>query len=152
MPHEDGPAYAPVVATVSLAGSIVLDLYEKGTSHSRRDSVNKGDVNGEDGKEDMTPEDIEKDEHGRPIPTWRILQEPGSLLVTTGEAYEVLLHGISPITRDTDLGPDTVANWELLGGKELFADGVNERETRISLTYRDVLKVSRINIGVLGKR
>jgi len=152
MPHEDGPAYAAVVATVSLAGSIVLDLYEKSTSQSRQDSVSKEDVNGEDSKEESTPEDIERDEYGRPIPTWRILQEPGSLLVTTGEAYEALLHGISPITRDTGLGPDKVANWELLGGKEQFADGVNERETRISLTYRDVLKVSRISIGVLGKR
>jgi len=110
MPHEDGPAYAAVVATVSLAGSIVLDLYEK---RSRQE-----DVNGEDGKEDRTSEDIERDEHGRPIPTWRILQEPGSLLVTTSEAYETLLHGISPITRDIGLGPNTVANWELLGGKE----------------------------------
>ncbi len=149
MPHEDGPAYAAVVATVSLAGSIVLDLYEK---RSRQEDVNKEDVNGEDGKEDRTSEDIERDEHGRPIATWRILQEPGSLLVTTGEAYETLLHGISPITRDTHLGPNTVANWELLGGKERFADGVNERKTRISLTYRDVLKVSKISIGMLGKR
>ena len=147
MPHEDGPAYAAVVATVSLAGSIVLDLYEKATSRARQE-----DVNGEDGGEERTAEDIEKDEQGRPIPTWRILQEPGSLLVTTGEAYETLLHGISPITRDTGLGPNTVANWELLAGKERFADGVNERKTRISLTYRDVLKVSKISIGMLGKR
>jgi alkylated DNA repair protein alkB family protein 6 len=152
MPHEDGPAYATVVATVSLAGSIVLDLYEKVTGHSRQDSMSKEDMNGEDGKEERNVEEIEKDEQGRPIPTWRILQEPGSLLVTTGEAYEALLHGISPITRDAGLGPDTVANWELLGEKERFADGVNERETRISLTYRDVLKVSKISIGMLGKR
>ena len=152
MPHEDGPAYAAVVATVSLEGSIVLDLYEKGTSHSRRNSTSKENVNGEDGKEEGTPEDAESNEHGRSIPVWRILQEPGSLLVTTGEAYETLLHGISPTTRDTGLGPDTVANWKLLGDKEQFADGINERKTRISLTYRDVLKVSRIGIGLLGKR
>jgi len=149
MPHEDGPAYASVVATVSLGGSIVLDLYEKGEGRSRQDPPSKDDVNGEDGKEERRAGDIE---HGGSVPTWRILQEPGSLLVTTGEAYEVLLHGISPITRDTALGPDTVANWELLGNKERFADGVNERETRVSLTYRDVLKVSKVGIGLLGKR
>lgn len=152
MPHEDGPAYATVVATVSLAGSIVLDLYEKTTGRSHQDPVSKEDVNSEGGNEERKAEDIERDEQGRPIPTWRILQEPGSLLVTTSEAYESLLHGISPIERDTGLGPNTVANWELLGGKERFVDGVNERDTRISLTYRDVLKVSKISIGVLGKR
>lgn len=30
LPHEDGPAYHPVVATVSLASSAVLDFYPKG--------------------------------------------------------------------------------------------------------------------------
>lgn len=29
MPHEDGAAYHPVVATVSLSGTLVLDVYEK---------------------------------------------------------------------------------------------------------------------------
>jgi len=29
MAHEDGPAYYPMVATVSLGASIVLDIYEK---------------------------------------------------------------------------------------------------------------------------
>src|SRR5699024_11991713 len=28
MPHEDGGAYYPTVATVSLGGAVVLDLYE----------------------------------------------------------------------------------------------------------------------------
>lgn len=30
MPHEDGPAYYPMVATVSLGAPIVLDVFEKG--------------------------------------------------------------------------------------------------------------------------
>lgn len=30
MPHEDGPAYYPMVATVSLGAPIVLDIFEKG--------------------------------------------------------------------------------------------------------------------------
>ncbi len=29
MPHEDGAAYWPVVATVSLGSAIVFDIYEK---------------------------------------------------------------------------------------------------------------------------
>jgi alkylated DNA repair protein alkB family protein 6 len=125
MPHEDGAAYAHVVATVSLGAPIVLDIYEK---------------RGEDG--DGQSAEIKH----------RILQEPGSLLVTVGEAYESLLHGISPITKDEKL--ETVVNWEQLGDKRRFelTGGVNERATRISLTYRDVLKVSKVGIGILGKR
>lgn len=123
MPHEDGAAYAPVVATVSLGAPIVLDVYEKA-------------VDGEAQREIKH----------------RVLQEPGSLLVTTGEAYESLLHGISPITKDENL--NAVINWELLGDKERFEPmqgGAIERQTRISLTYRDVLKVSKA-MGFLGKR
>jgi alkylated DNA repair protein alkB family protein 6 len=126
MPHEDGAAYSPVVATISLGAPIVLDIYSKHTE-------------GEDGEVEV--------KH-------RILQEPGSLLVTTGEAYTGLLHGISPISKDENLFAETVANWGLLGDNRRFelVGGVSERDTRISLTYRDVLKVSKVGIGILGKR
>ncbi|KAF2432028.1 hypothetical protein EJ08DRAFT_732783 [Tothia fuscella] len=127
MPHEDGGAYAHVVATISLGASIVLDIYDK-----RGD----GDVENENEK------GVRR----------RILQEPGSLLVTTGEAYTSLLHGIEEIERDEGLGEDGVVNWKLLGDKSKFEGGVNERGTRVSLTYRDVLKVSKVGIGILGRR
>jgi alkylated DNA repair protein alkB family protein 6 len=127
MLHEDGAAYSPVVATVSLGASLVLDIWDK-----RKDG--EGDIG-------------EKDKAGL-----RILQESGSLLITTGDAYTSLLHGISPITKDEDLREETVVNWSLLGNKAKFEGGVNERGTRISLTYRDVLKVSKVGIGILGRR
>lgn len=132
MPHEDGAAYAPIVATISLGAPIVLDIYEK------QSGVDEGE-----------------DEKGQKTGVkYRILQESGSLLVTTGEAYTSLLHGISPITRDEDLRAETVVNWELLGDKDRLelTDGVSVRATRVSLTYRDVLKVSKAGIGILGKR
>lgn len=47
MPHEDGAAYFPVVVTVSLGASIVLDIYGKDAEGNRED-----------------------------IPRFRILQEP----------------------------------------------------------------------------
>jgi len=83
----------------------------------------------------------------------RILQEPGSLLVTTGRAYTELLHGIAPVERDEGLGPETVANWHLLGDRAKFEEsgGVSERATRISLTYRDVIKVSKIGFGMVRR-
>jgi len=47
-----------------------------------------------------------------------------------------------------------VANWKLLGSKARFedGDGVSKRGVRISLTYRDVLKVSKVGVRILGKR
>ncbi len=77
-------------------------------------------------------------------PCWRILQEPRSLLITTQSLYTDYLHGIADLTEDTGLGADTIANWSLLRSPEAFATTRNIRETRISLTYRDVLKISKV--------
>lgn len=44
---------------------------------------------------------------------------------------------------DEELNEDTVANWSLLGDKE-GCRGDLVRETRTSLTFRDVLKVVKI--------
>lgn len=90
-----------------------------------------------------------------PEPVYRILQEPRSLLITTDDLYTEYLHGIADTDEDTDLSADTIANWDLLGSRDSFRDGRNARQMRISLTYRDVVKVvklgNRLN-GVLGRR
>lgn len=122
MPHEDGAAYFPVVATVSLGAGVVFDVFEK-----RAEEDEEG---GEEG--------------GRLLPRYRILQERRSLLITTDKLYTDYLHGIAERERDEELGAETICNWELLGDKEGFACGSYKRETRISLTYRDVLKVSKL--------
>ena len=140
MPHEDGPAYSPVVATISLGAPIVLDSYKK--------ISNAADV--ESGNDVV--QDMRRDEQGRPVPDYRILQEPRSLLITTDDAYEVLLHGISSITDDENLGSEHIANWTLIGNPADFPDGKLDRKTRISLTYRDVLKVNKIGVGIFGRR
>lgn len=130
MPHEDGAAYHPIVATVSLGASVVLDIHEK---------RNESDGDSRPGT--------------RLPPRWRILQEPRSLLITTGQAYTDLLHGISEVDVDEDLTPDTVANWNLLDNAQIFVENGsrNVRTTRTSLTYRDVLKVSKAGTWILGK-
>ncbi|KAK8151067.1 hypothetical protein IWX90DRAFT_69082 [Phyllosticta citrichinensis] len=134
MPHEDGAAYAPVVATVSLGGTVVLEVTPK-----RRDEVDK------DSEKEAVPEEQQR--------TQRIVCAPRSLLVTMRTAYTTTLHGIPDVPVDEDLGPETVANWDLLGhearGQYLVAGGRNERGTRVSLTFRDVLKVAKA--GGLGK-
>lgn len=125
MPHKDGSAYYPVVCTVSLGASLCLDIY--------------GD------KEDRTREEESR---------WRILQEPRSLLITTDELYTNYYHGISEIEIDTDLNSSTLANWELLRSEDGIIDGEIERRERLSLTYRDVLKVSKLGakLGIFGRR
>ncbi len=112
---QDGSAYHPVVCTVSLGASLCLHIYK----------------NNEDGT--LHPE-----------PVARVLQEPRSLLITTDSLYTDYLHGIADIEEDTDLSSTTVANWELLRSKDSFGSGRNTRQTRVSLTYRDVLKVSKL--------
>lgn len=116
MPHVDGPTYAPITATVSLTSHTVLNIYEKNEEGERATS-----------------------------PKWRILQEPRSLLITTNDMYKNTLHGIDEIERDDDLTSETIANWSMLGDQKPFIQGSAERVgTRISLTYRDVLKVRKL--------
>ncbi|KAK5728689.1 hypothetical protein LTR15_001828 [Elasticomyces elasticus] len=138
MPHEDGGAYHPVVATVSLGGSMVLDVTEKRLEKSEK-------------SESAGPADEQLAE-SKPR-SWRILQEPRSLLITTGSAYTDTLHGIAEVTADVDLSEKTIANWELLGdhGSIIACGGRNERTTRISLTLRDVKKVSSVGSKLFGK-
>jgi alkylated DNA repair protein alkB family protein 6 len=124
MPHKDGAAYHPVVCTVSLGASLCLDIYGS--------------------NEDGTTESE---------PRWKILQEPRSLLITAGDLYTDYLHGIAEIREDIDLGPTTVSNWALLRS-DAVTNGKSERQTRTSLTYRDVIKVSKLGakFAIPGKR
>lgn len=75
---------------------------------------------------------------------WRILQEPRSLLITTGELYGECLHGISEVQVDENLNEEVIVNWGLLGDRAPFIEGRAVRETRVSLTFRDVNKVQKL--------
>jgi alkylated DNA repair protein alkB homolog 6 len=124
MPHKDGSAYHPVVCTVSLGSSLCLDIYASDDGGYKENQLRS-----------------------------RIFQERRSLLITTGDIYNNYMHGIADITADTDLGPDTVANWSLLRAPDIVG-GINKRTTRLSLTYRDVLKVVKLGnkFGLLSRR
>lgn len=125
MPHKDGSAYHPVVCTVSLGSSLCLDIYGS-----------KGDGLIED------------------QPRWKIFQEPRSLLITTGDIYSEFFHGIASVEEDIDLNPRMVANWELLGNPGIIEKGLSKRNIRTSLTYRDVIKVSKLGskFGIFNKK
>jgi len=158
MPHEDGGTYAEVVATVSLGGGLCLDVMGKSGDEGEGEE-GKGMKGGEDEERpqalnaDADGEEQETKEKILTLPT-RIFQEPRSLLITTGRAYRDLMHGIAPIEVDEDLNAETVANWGLLSeeGRRAVEEngGRNVRGTRVSLTYRDVIKVSKAASRVLG--
>lgn len=124
MPHKDGPAYHPVVCTVSLENSICLDIYE---------ASEEGVTNNK--------------------PRWRIFQEPRSLLILSGAMYADYLHGIAEVKTDDDLTSKTLANWNLLGSTASLSEGKSTRKVRTSLTYRDVIKVSKAGakLGLRGR-
>ncbi|KAF9052194.1 hypothetical protein BDZ89DRAFT_976698 [Hymenopellis radicata] len=137
MPHEDGPAYHPVVATISLGSHSVFHYYAY----------------------NQEPDRDQRD--GRSIsatPVLSVLLEPRSAVITTETLYEKYLHGIEEIDVDrvvvrSDSVPyflDTgtpVQNWEALTCahiREVVRDGGElPRATRYSLTCRDVAKVRR---------
>ena len=74
-------------------------------------------------------------------------------MLTTASAYTEALHGIADVKEDVDLGPETVANWSLLGDRKTLEvkGGRNVRTDRVSLTYRDVKKVSNVASKLFGK-
>ena len=121
-PHEDGDAYFPVVCTVSLGAHTVLDVRRKGKGEPPRSHQAAAAAGG----------------------GWRILQEPRSLLITTGEMYTDCLHGIAGVEVDERLNAEEIVNWGLLGDKGEYAEGWKRRGTRISLTYRDVVRVKKV--------
>ena len=124
MPHEDGDAYWPVVCTVSLGAGLVYNAFSK---------------------------DKTGDEHPK---KWRIFQEPRSLLITKNEMYKECLHGIESVQVDLDVtgGQGGVANWDLLRKETREQMEENEwknvRGTRVSLTFRDVIKVKKLGKGM----
>ncbi|KAG9003934.1 hypothetical protein FRB94_002779 [Tulasnella sp. JGI-2019a] len=151
-PHEDGPAYHPAVATLSLGSPTVLSIYayEKPPIDISRA-----------GAEATTP----KGRAIRPDPIDHIFLEPRSLLILKGDIYKNHLHGISALTQDVIIskgrgnvggGGVTVANEDMITDRwirEFLADQgryVVTRSVRTSLTFRRVEKTAKMR-GMLGK-
>lgn len=153
MPHEDGEAYYPVVATVSLGGATMLDLYRYAN----------------DEEQQVFRQQMAK-QNDRPVarareqrPRFSILQEPRSLLITRGSAYKLFLHGIAERTSDDAVHLAAVTNGDMLStvslrdtvvkAKKGDQDILLHRQTRFSLTLRDVEKVApKSLVAMLNKR
>ncbi|KAG0220951.1 Alpha-ketoglutarate-dependent dioxygenase alkB 6 [Mortierella sp. GBA43] len=123
MPHKDGPAYLPTVATVSLSSHCVLEFY-------KAPEAKEGD-----------DQDQDKAEEGKREPEFSMLVQPRSLLVLKEDVYNKYMHGIREITSD-DLRQGNILNLDQALPEGLQDDdkGVLERNTRISLTFRIVQK------------
>ncbi|KDQ08932.1 hypothetical protein BOTBODRAFT_191399 [Botryobasidium botryosum FD-172 SS1] len=163
MPHEDGPSYHPVVATISLGSHAVFNYYRY--------------------KAPPPEEEIDEDEASRtsrgraihPDPVFSIFLEPRSLIITTSSLYTDHLHGIDPLeedifasaltsppssdtTEDSDLDAEKhrgirVVNWEQIKDEEtrrvLEEGGSLKRGTRVSLTCRVVERELGVGVGGL---
>lgn len=161
MAHRDGEAYFPCVATISLGSSIVLDVFRPDNEHEEmglRQDTSDGDSDTDKAFNTACQKSVRDPVAGRMRGTkmapWRILQEPGSLLITTGNAYSHTMHGIAETHVDEDLDANTVANWDLLGDRKSIEarGGRSQRGTRTSLTYRRVLKTSDVATRLLGMK
>ncbi|KAK0477040.1 hypothetical protein IW261DRAFT_302699 [Armillaria novae-zelandiae] len=138
MPHEDGPAYHPIVATISLGSHAVFHYYRYTPE--------------ENGGEPIT--------NGRTIdntPAFSVLLEPRSVIITTEVLYKEYLHGIEDVEIDTIRAADAtrgskfmdtntpIQNFHLLTSEKALRavseGGTMERDVRYSLTCRDVEKV-----------
>ncbi|KAK6903899.1 hypothetical protein I203_107409 [Kwoniella mangroviensis CBS 8507] len=160
-PHEDGPAFHPLVATLSLGSHTILDLHHY--------------VNPTCPSPPMIPSSPCSTAEGEgktiaAIPMAHLLLMPRSLLVLSSSLYTSHLHSIASRETDTIIRAPSddstkegqvgvvISNSELLGDPDILdalsKDGrfTAERGKRISLTFRKAEKVLKGGpAGVLGR-
>lgn len=150
MPHQDGPAYYPVVAILSLGSAAVMDFVPHPSLRTSPDTSGGGCEDNElDGASDSGT-DKWLNNH-RPF---SVVLMPRSLVIFKDDAYSSYLHGI----RDSSIHQydGAVNECEAVGpqppsvseeGDEAVSSGngngkcIHRTGTRISLTCRLVLKV-----------
>ncbi|KAF9103198.1 Alpha-ketoglutarate-dependent dioxygenase alkB 6 [Mortierella sp. GBA35] len=123
MPHKDGPAYLPTVATVTLSSHCVLDFYKVSEDNAQEDQQRDSATDGNRTQE----------------PEFSLLVQPRSLLVLKEDVYKKYMHGIREITED-DLRKGNIVNLPEAMPEGIDKTPVLERGTRISLTFRIVQK------------
>jgi alkylated DNA repair protein alkB family protein 6 len=87
-------------------------------------------------------------------PKLSLFLEPRSLVITAHEQYTERAHGIDAVAEDRVVtGDQELANAGMLGSggwsgaARLLGDGVLLRQTRYSLTCRDVARVMNVSFG-----
>ncbi|KAM0786224.1 hypothetical protein ACM66B_007027 [Microbotryomycetes sp. NB124-2] len=90
MPHSDGPAYAPVVATLSISSHAILKLTPRASSD---DSTTSGDDSSS-------------------AKAFTVFLPPRSLVVLSSNVYSDYLHSIEPVKLDTMDDLMACVNWD----------------------------------------
>lgn len=136
-PHEDGPAFQPLVCMISLGSHTILDIH-----HYLSPTAPSPPMTASPGRTVAA------------VPLAHLLLLPRSLLILSSSLYTSHLHGIAErrIDRIKDI-PGGVANANLVGEAETIEalmDGTWEKERgeRISLTFRHAEKT--VKGGALG--
>ncbi|KAG0256397.1 Alpha-ketoglutarate-dependent dioxygenase alkB 6 [Actinomortierella ambigua] len=139
MPHLDGPAYFPTVATVSLGSHCILEFFKYNKDGDPSQGINEMGSSTKGGNKDTAVEDKEKHSSDRPRrqPDFSLLVQPRSLLVLKDQVYTGYMHGIREITED-DLTDACIVNMDQ---QPSGLPTCLERGTRISLTLRKVERV-----------
>jgi alkylated DNA repair protein alkB family protein 6 len=142
-PHQDGPSYHPVVATISLGSHAIFHYY----NYKSDDALAMSEDHSSDAGRVVNP-----------IPVLSVLLEPRSVIITTSALYTSYMHGIQELHEDIivpaagDRIPLVgglhvpIANWHMLTGEKersvMQNGGALQRGTRYSLTCRDVERVT----------
>jgi len=164
MPHEDGPSYHPVVATISLGSHTVFHYYSYRNDGDNHDAPSSS----------PRAHNASRGRSVNDVPVLSVFLEPRSAIITTDALYTAHLHGIDDVRHDTfsgagrlrlprseggkvDVDDVQIANWRAVKDGEsarvLGGGGELERGTRYSLTCRDVPKVASGDaFRLLGRR
>ncbi|KAI0673182.1 hypothetical protein C8Q78DRAFT_970439 [Trametes maxima] len=161
MPHEDGPAYYPVVATLSLGSHTMFHYYKYKFDADTNESAPAQTERSAGTTTAAGPMNVSGS--GRPMdpnPVLSLLLESRSLVITTSSLYTSHLHGIDELQVDSFASDgrapqERIANFGMLRGSSekdaIVSGGTLERGMRFSLTCRDVEKVATGG-GALFKR
>ncbi|CAN1852390.1 Alpha-ketoglutarate-dependent dioxygenase alkB homolog 6 [Linum perenne] len=150
MPHQDGPAYFPVVAILSLGSPAVMDF----TPHARlRAGSDSLEVEAENRHLRSETSEVETDKWIDDHHPFSVALMPRSLLIFKDNAYLDYLHGIKDteeheydkavnvqqaVLQDT---PDSEEPHDAARNEDMVT--IHRTATRISLTCRLVLKVHK---------
>ncbi|ODO03187.1 hypothetical protein I350_06032 [Cryptococcus amylolentus CBS 6273] len=150
-PHEDGPAFEPLVATISLGSHTVLDIHHYISTTSPSPPMVA-----------IPPSEGDEARPVAAVPLAHLLLLPRSLLIISASLYVSHLHAIGEKNEDAVRGRGTasenevvIANAALLGEANIvdhLEQGhtwIRARGTRTSLTFRRALRV--VKGGALGK-
>jgi alkylated DNA repair protein alkB homolog 6 len=88
-------------------------------------------------------------------PVLSLLLEPRSLVITARDQYTTRAHGINAVAEDR-IGDYELANVSMLDDRDgtgvLYKEGgILPRQTRYSLTCRDVPRVMNVSLGTRAK-